>query len=142
MRYTCLRAREKNDGLGGVRSMIIYSYSFHVSLRALTPRPANEKKHARLFVVVVVVKVVRKCSNPRWTTTFPAIYEYGTQLLFFVDLFVVSGGGAAGHVNSVTASAGAARGMKFIGRAAFDVQDVLGSSNKVMARRLPRNAGM
>ncbi|KAL3777699.1 LOW QUALITY PROTEIN: hypothetical protein ACHAW5_010337 [Stephanodiscus triporus] len=89
-------------------------------------------------------EVVRKCSNPRWTTTFAARYEYGTQLLFFVDLFVVVGGGpaaAAGNPN-VVGNAVRSRGMRLIGRAAFDVQDVLGSSNKVMARRLPRNAGI
>jgi hypothetical protein len=77
---------------------------------------------------------VRKCSNPKWTTTFASRYEYGTQLLFFVDVFVVSAANGVG--NAVHA-----RGMKLIGRAAFDVKDVLGTANKIKARRL-RNGGV
>jgi hypothetical protein len=128
---TEVRCLSEND-------VLAFDDIFSTCSRALT-RLANEK-HARLRRRR---QVVRKCSNPSWTTSFAARYEYGTQLLFFVDLFVVS---AAGHVNAV-ASAGVgnadhARGMKLLGRAAFDVQDVLGSANKVMARRLPRNAGM
>lgn len=81
-------------------------------------------------------QIVHKSSNPRWTSTFSARYEYGSQLLFFVDVFAVRP--AAGNVVSATIGnvVGKARGMKFLGRAVFDVQDVLGSRNNVKARRL------
>jgi hypothetical protein len=80
---------------------------------------------------------VRKCSNPRWTTTFASRYEHGTQLLFFIDVFAVSAASAAKEVGNALR----ARGMKLIGRAAFDVKDVLGTANRIKARRL-RNGGV
>lgn len=103
-------------------------------------------------------EIVYKSSNPRWTTSFLAEYEYGLQILFFVDVFGVRGPGAGGisgigggaggiggassagsvsgasGVGSVTASQ--QKGLKFLGRAVFDVQDVLGMANHVKARRL------
>jgi len=61
-------------------------------------------------------------------------------------VFVVSGAAAAAAsaANGVVVgnNANHARaGMKLIGRAAFDVKDVLGTANKIKARRL-RNGGV
>ncbi len=69
--------------------------------------------------------MVRKCSNPSWTTTFTSRFEYGAQLLVFVDIFTVLSGK---HT--------------LVGRTVFDVEDVLGTTHKVKARRLRKNRGM
>ncbi len=56
-------------------------------------------------------------------------------MLFFVDVFAVR----SMNTNVISASLGnivSKRGMKLLGRAVFDVQDVLGSRNNVKARRL------
>jgi hypothetical protein len=59
-----------------------------------------------------------------------------------VDVFVVSGAAADAANGVVVGNAIHARaGMKLIGRAAFDVKDVLGTANKIKARRL-RNGGV
>jgi hypothetical protein len=85
-------------------------------------------------------EVVHKSSNPRWAISFSAQYEYGSQLLFFVDVFAIkSSGGDTGKSSFVKGSIGGIvnrRGMKLLGRAVFDVQDVLGTKNRVKARRL------
>jgi hypothetical protein len=73
----------------------------------------------------LMVQVVRKCSDPRWTTTFASRHEYGVQLLLFVDILAVSSGK---HVK--------------LGRATFDVEDVLGTTHKIKARRLRNNRGV
>lgn len=66
-----------------------------------------------------------KCSDPRWTTSFASRHEYGVQLLLYVDIF-----------------AGSSEKHAKIGRATFDVDDVLRATNKVKARRLRNNRGM
>jgi hypothetical protein len=60
-----------------------------------------------------------------------------------VDVFVVSGAAGADATGGVVAGNAirARAGMKLIGRAAFDVKDVLGTANKIKARRL-RNGGV
>jgi hypothetical protein len=59
-----------------------------------------------------------------------------------VDVFVVSGAADADANGVVAGNAIRARaGMKLIGRAAFDVKDILGTANKIKARRL-RNGGV
>ncbi|KAL7536660.1 hypothetical protein ACHAXR_007319 [Thalassiosira sp. AJA248-18] len=80
-------------------------------------------------------EVVYKSSNPRWTASFAADYSYGSQLLFFVDVFSVHTNGSSG----ISASMGRfvnKQGLKFLGRAVFDVQDVLGGKKHIKARRL------
>ena len=110
------------------------------------------KKHnvllPRLFVKSHP-QVVSRCSNPKWTTPFSLAFEYGSQLLVFVDIFVVSAlrtsirssVSSASSVLSAGDSTVQQRGLKFLGRAAFDVQDVLGSRGQVKARRL-RDGGV
>ncbi len=66
-------------------------------------------------------------SNPKWATTFVARYEHGTQLLFFVEVLVES---------AAVSARGIVRNMKSLGRVAFDVGEVLASTNKVIARKL------
>jgi len=80
-------------------------------------------------------EIVYRSSNPRWTATFSVQYEYGSQLLLFVDVFAVR----TSSSSVISASLGNIvnkRGMKLLGRAVFDVQDVLGSRKNVKARRL------
>ncbi|KAL9183175.1 hypothetical protein ACHAXT_004962 [Thalassiosira profunda] len=87
-------------------------------------------------------EVVCRSSNPRWTASFDVQYEYGAQRLFFVDIFAMqsnkSGGLRASLENKLGKPQGGSTGIKHLGRAAFDVQDVLGSATKVRARRLRR----
>lgn len=81
-------------------------------------------------------EIVYKSSNPRYTTSFPFEYEYGTQLLIFVDVNVsrISGFGAIGKNNSSE--------MKLHGRAVYDVQDILGTKYQTKARRLAKGVIM
>jgi hypothetical protein len=84
-------------------------------------------------------EVVHKSSNPRYTSSFSAQYEFGSQLLFFIDIFEVrerwtSGVGVGDDI--LESFVNKKRGLKHLGRAVFDVQDVLGSSKNVKARRL------
>ena len=58
----------------------------------------------------------------------------------FVDIFAVRTSVSNGIISSVGNIVNK-RGMKLLGRAVFDVQDVLGSRNNVKARRL-RNGGV
>jgi hypothetical protein len=99
----------RKDGSVGPRHVCKYNFS--------SPSPPRSHSRAR------DIQVVRKCSNPRWTTTFTSRHEYGTQLICFVDIFAITTGMEG-------------RGRKKIGRAAFDVEDVLGTANKIKARRL------
>eukprot|EP00579_Thalassiosira_antarctica_P000165 CAMPEP_0201866306 /NCGR_PEP_ID=MMETSP0902-20130614/942_1 /ASSEMBLY_ACC=CAM_ASM_000551 /TAXON_ID=420261 /ORGANISM="Thalassiosira antarctica, Strain CCMP982" /LENGTH=671 /DNA_ID=CAMNT_0048391255 /DNA_START=92 /DNA_END=2107 /DNA_ORIENTATION=- len=86
-------------------------------------------------------EVVTKSSNPRWTASFSVQYEYGSQLLVFVDIFAVRTSGVSNVLIASVGNIVNKRGMKLLGRAVFDVQDVLGSRNNVKARRL-RNGGV
>mmetsp|Transcript_24635 Transcript_24635/g.51582 ORF Transcript_24635/g.51582 Transcript_24635/m.51582 type:complete len:276 (+) Transcript_24635:164-991(+) len=82
-------------------------------------------------------EIVCKCSNPRWTASFCAKYEYGSQLIFFVEVFAIKRikGDTPNGKNGVEIEKSNTRSL---GKAAFDVQDVLGSKNHVKARRLPK----
>ena len=82
------------------------------------------------------IQIVYKSSNPRWSATFSAQYEYGSQLLFFVDVFAVRKVTTSGSFSATLGNFVNKRGMKLIGRAVFDVQDVLGGKNNIKARRL------
>lgn len=96
--------------------------------------------------VVDETEIVKKSSNPKWTSAFSHRYELGSQMLFFVDILAVrnsssgsGGGGGSGNIiraSSVGDTVVDSRGMKLLGRAVFDVQDVLGSTNNVKSRRL------
>lgn len=88
-------------------------------------------------LIVAQLQVVYKSSNPRWTASFLTEYEYGSQLLFFVDMFAVKesrgsilGGRIGGEIKN--------NGAKLMGRAVFDVQDILGTKDNVKAKRLPK----
>ncbi|KAL3778632.1 hypothetical protein HJC23_001581 [Cyclotella cryptica] len=91
-------------------------------------------------------EVVCRSSNPRWTVSFSARYEYGSQLLFFVEVFAVRGSGEAAVRPIVgesffRGSIGAMVGRRertLLGSAVFDVQDVLGTNSRVKCRRLSR----
>lgn len=91
------------------------------------------------LLIVFHTQVVCRCSNPKWTTPFSVAFEYGSQLLVFVDIFAVSAmrTSSRGSVSSVLSLSS----RKLLGRAVFDVQDVLGSRGHVKARRL-RDGGV
>jgi len=89
------------------------------------PSAANNVKDDDAYSLIDETEVVQRSSNPRYTTTFATTYEYGSSLLFFIDIFELR--------SNITASS---KKMKLLGRAVFDVQDVLGSRNNVKARRL------
>ena len=78
-----------------------------------------------------------KSFNPRCTASFTAEYEYGSQLLFFVDIFALRGRSSVlGITNKCGASGAGAGTLRHLGRAVYDVQDVMGSMNNIKARRL------
>lgn len=96
---------------------------------------------------MTAVQVVYKSSNPRWTVSFSVQYEYGSQLLFFIEIFALKG-----NVDSTVIDEGSSesffrasfggmvskREVKLLGRAVFDVQDMLGTKKRVKARRLQK----
>lgn len=85
-------------------------------------------------------QVVAKSSNPKYAASFPLQYELGSQMLVFVDVFAVrssSGSFMSASLGSIVSK----RGMKLLGRAVYDIQDVLGTGDNVKARRL-RNGGV
>ena len=73
-------------------------------------------------------------------------YEYGSQLLFFVEVFAIHDDQNTTEDGSTTksflgASLGGKTGrgeIKLLGRAVFDVQDLLGTKSRVKARRLKK----
>jgi hypothetical protein len=88
---------------------------------------------------------VKKSSSPRWTVSFSVDYEFGSQLLFFVEVFAIRGSSdetdteESGAPSFLKASLGGKvtkREVKLLGRAVFDVQDLLGTKSRVKARRL------
>jgi len=104
------------------------SSSNHTQLPPPIPPPSatsNNVKDDDTYSLIDETEVVQRSSNPRYTTTFTTSYEYGSSLLFFIDIFEL-------RSNITTTS----KKMKLLGRAVFDVQDVLGSRNNVKARRL------
>ena len=106
------------------------------------PPSATGEQYANngdIYSLIDETEVVHKSSNPGYTTTFSTQYEYGSQLLFFVDIFAVRTD--TGSISSTLSNIVNQRAMKLLGRAVFDVQDVLGSRNNVKARRL-RTAGV
>jgi hypothetical protein len=66
--------------------------------------------------------------NPTWTAPFVSRYDHGTELLFFVEVFVEN--------------RGIVRGMRSLGTVAFNVKEILDSKNKVMARKLRDGGGV
>ena len=79
-------------------------------------------------------EVVHKSCNPRWTWSLAIDYEYGSQLVIFVDIYAVRDEETS---NKLTASLLMRKqGTRFLGRATFDVQDVLGTSRNSKAKRL------
>lgn len=86
-------------------------------------------------------EIVYKSNHPRYTTSFPLDYEYGSKLLIFVFVYAVGGSNISTSIsfakhkqhkdnNNNTA------GLKLIGSAMFNVQDVLGMKYQLKARRL------
>jgi len=87
-------------------------------------------------------EIVYKSNHPRYTTSFPLDYEYGSKLLIFVFVYAV------GNSNSTSITFGKynkhkdhnnnnnTAGLKLIGSAMFNVQDVLGMKYQLKARRL------
>lgn len=72
-------------------------------------------------------------------------YEFGSQLLFFVEVFAIRGSNdetgteEIGSPSFLRASLGgkiSKREVKLLGSAVFDVQDLLGTKSRVKARRL------
>ena len=86
---------------------------------------------------------MHKSSNPRWTVSFAVQYEFGSQLLFFVEVFAIRGSSEKETNNGsfLRASFGGKvnkREIKLLGTAVFDIQDLLGTKNHVKARRLKK----
>lgn len=79
----------------------------------------------------VKTEIVYKSSHPRYAASFPFDYEYGTQLLIFVFVYAVRS----------SKNYSSSSGLKLLGKAVFDVQDVLGMKYQLKARRLP-NGGI
>lgn len=96
------------------------------------------------------MQVVHKSSNPRWTVSFSVQYEYGSQLLFFVEVFAIRDGEAESMEKGAQSSSNESflrasfggkvskREIKLLGQAVFDIQDLLGTKSRVKARRLKR----
>jgi len=102
--------------------------------------------------VVDETEVVKKCSNPKYTASFPLQYELGSQMLIYVEIFALRSTTTPTTTTNTTNNNGMSiannignivnkRTMKLLGRAMFDIQDVLGSPNNIKARRLRRGGG-
>lgn len=81
-------------------------------------------------------EVVHKSSNPRWTWSLTIDYEYGTQVVFFVDIYAVRDQETSHKLAASLNELMRKKGRRFLGRATFDVQDVLGTSRNSKAKRL------
>ena len=73
-------------------------------------------------------EIVFKSSNPTYTKSFQFDYEYGSQLLIYVDVYACKKG--KGIKNSSPE-------LKSIGRECFDVQAILSTPTNTKAKPLP-----
>jgi hypothetical protein len=85
-----------------------------------------------LIISSSFAQIVHHGSNPKWATTFVSRYDHGNQLQFYVEVFVET---------ATVGSRGIVRGTKSLGRTAFDVRQILGSTSKVVVRKL-RDGGL
>lgn len=76
-------------------------------------------------------EIVFKSSNPTYTTSFQFDYEYGSQLLIYVDVYACKG--------KVTENS--SPDLKLIGRECFDVQTILSTPTNTKAKPLPNLDG-
>ena len=125
--------------IGAQASATTTPHEFQAINSPNNPSPESSQHHQ----ILDETEIVYKSSNPRYTASFTAEYEYGSQLLFFVDLFAVNNSSTKNGNKRSSSIVSASMGkfvkkneMRFLGRAVFDVQDVLGSKNNIKARRL------
>lgn len=76
-------------------------------------------------------EIVYKSSSPTYITPFQFDYEYGSQLLIYVDVYACRG--------KVTKNSSLE--LKLIGRECFDVQNILSTPTNTKAKPLPNLGG-
>ena len=103
------------------------------SSRTLNDETANNNPEDEGYEVT---EVVHKSRNPRWTWSLAVDYEYGTEVVFFVDIYAVRDQETSNKLAASLNGLVHKKGARFLGRATFDVQDVLGTSRNSKAKRL------